>query len=198
MALHFIMLIVSALAVELQPFLLELQAQLVEKYSKKTALYRSEKHDLLVTGVGPIMAERTMGYYLEKHHPDEILNIGGAGILDPGLSLNRIFHISNCYSGKSLQREGLSLLNVVDVASCVSMSHPVVNEKEKNDLRFQTGAQLVDMECFTLAGIARNAGIKMHAVKITADHANEESNKIFLESMETGAQLLFEDLKNKL
>jgi nucleoside phosphorylase len=192
------MLIISALLIEMQPFISALQAQEIEKYSKKTALYHSEHHHLLVTGVGPIMAGRTLGHYFEKHTSTEILNIGGAGILDPALSLNQILHISNVYSGRTLQREGLHLLDLAHSASCVSMSHPVVSEMEKNELRFRTGAQLVDMECYTLALAAKQRGIKMSAVKITADHANEESNKIFLESMKSGAQLLYENIKNKL
>ncbi|MBW6457937.1 MAG: hypothetical protein K0B52_02125 [FCB group bacterium] len=192
------MLIISALLVELQPFISALQAQEIEKYSKRTALYQSENHQLLVTGVGPIMAERTLGHYFEKYGTAEILNIGGAGMLDPDLSLGQILHISNIYSGRTFQREGLRLLDMVHPASCVSMSHPVVSETEKNELRFRTGAQLVDMECFTIAHAAKERGIKMSAVKITADHANEESSKVFLESITAGAQLLFESLKNKL
>ncbi len=184
------MLLVSALPIEMAPLLSALNAQPVEKYSKKTGLYRAGHIDLLVTGVGPVMAKRSLLRYLEQHHPDRILNFGTAGILDDHLPVKTIYSISDCYQVETNEHKILITGKNLPIAISASAAHPVINTKEKYQIFQQTGAQLIDMECFTLAHIAAQAGIKMSAIKVTTDNADKETGNIFTQHIKLSAQLL--------
>ena len=184
------MLLVSALPIEMALLLSALKAQPVEKYSKKTGLYRAGHIDLLVTGVGPVMAKRSLLRYLEQHHPNRILNFGTAGILDDHLPVRAIYSISNCYQVGTNEHETLSTGKILPIVICASAVHPVINTKEKHQIFQQTGAQLVDMECFTLAHITAQTGIKMSAIKVTTDNADKETRNIFNQHIKLSVQLL--------
>ena len=192
------MLLVSALPIEMAPLLSALNAQPVEKYSKKTGLYRTDYIDLLVTGVGPIMAKRSLLRYLEQHHPDRILNFGTAGILDDHLPVKAVYSISDCYQVKTNEYETLATGKILLTAICASAAYPVISIKEKHQIFQQTGAQLVDMECFTLAHIAAQAGIKMSAIKVTTDNADKETIDIFTKHVQLSVQLLCDTVLNEI
>ncbi|MDZ7820742.1 MAG: hypothetical protein U5N26_02390 [Candidatus Marinimicrobia bacterium] len=63
------MLIAAALFVEAEPLISALNARMIEKYSKNTGLYRCHAHDILITGIGAKMAERTLLRYMGTYTP---------------------------------------------------------------------------------------------------------------------------------
>ncbi len=191
-ALNLHMLIAVALFVEAEPLISALNARRIEKYSKNTGLYRCHGHDILITGIGAKMAERTLLRYMERTHPAFLLNIGTAGMLDPGLSLNAVFEIPGCYNEALTRHETLCLKEGGQTAECVTVSRPLVYMNKRRQLFERSGAGLVDMECFALAETARQNGIKMSALKVTTDAADEATEARFAATLQPAVKQLTE------
>ncbi len=184
------MVIVSALEVEIAPILRALKARKAVQYGKRTALFSAGDHDLLVCGVGPRPAEQTLRSYLKDHRPDHILNIGTAGILAPGIGLREVFGIRQCAGDRGSAPLELVPWGAFPSAVCVSVGRPLNDEGEREALRLRTGAQLVDMECMTLAEIAGECRLGMSALKVTSDHADSRTREVFMEHLDRTADLL--------
>jgi len=194
-ALHFIMVIVAALSIEIAPLLNALSAKKVKAYSNKTALYQSEGYDILITGVGPIMAQRTLTAYLDEHQVDHILNIGTAGMLTPSLELGEIYHISSTLN-ENEEKIPLHLLSDESIESCLSVRRSIEDSTIRDTSYKKHGAGLADMECYTFASIAKEKNIPMSAMKITTDFADCESTEIFKKQVEESAKKLAIGVKN--
>ncbi|MDZ7796264.1 MAG: hypothetical protein U5N56_04095 [Candidatus Marinimicrobia bacterium] len=198
MALHFTMLIVSALFIEAAPLITALGARRAEKYSKKAVLYRSAKHDILITGVGKMMAERSFRRYRQNNHADIMLNIGTAGILDPSISLCHVFEISGSCSEEHLQGEELFLIDGHYTAKCLTVNKPLTDAAERERLFQCSGARLADMECYHLARMAVRSGIRMSALKVTTDFADENTAARFPDTARPAIRKLTETCMDKM
>ncbi len=195
--LHFIMVIVAALSIEIAPLLNVLSAKKVKTYSNKTALYQSEGYDILITGVGPIMAQRTLTAYLNEHQVDHILNIGTAGMLTPSLKLGEIYHISSTLT-ENEEKIPLHLLSDESIESCLSVKSSIEDSALKDTSHQKHGAGLADMECYTFASIAKEKNIPMSAMKITTDFADCETTDMFKKQVEESAIKLEKEVQNIL
>lgn len=193
--LDFIMLIVAALSIEIVPLLNALSAKKVKAYSNKTALYQSEKYDILITGVGPIMAQRTLTAYLDEHQVDHILNIGTAGMLTPSLELGKIYHISSTLT-ENEEMIPLHLLSDESIESCLSVKKSIEDSALRDTSHQKHGAGLADMECYTFASIAKEKNIPISAIKITTDFADCETTDMFKKQIEQSAKKLAIEAKN--
>lgn len=191
-ALDFTMLIVSALFIEAFPLIAALDARMAEKYSKKAVLYRSEKHDILITGVGKTMVERSFRRYRQNNHTDIMLNIGTAGILDPNIPLCRVFEITGSCSEEHLQGEELFLIDGNYTAKCLTVKKPLTNASEREKLFQCSGAHLADMECYHLTCMAIRNGIRMSALKVTTDLADENTATRFNDTVRPAIRKLTE------
>ncbi|MCK5816542.1 MAG: hypothetical protein KAH15_00925 [Candidatus Marinimicrobia bacterium] len=189
------MLIVAALSIEIVPLLNALSAKKVKAYSNKTALYQSEKYDILITGVGPIMAQRTLTAYLDEHQVDHILNIGTAGMLTPSLELGKIYHISSTLT-ENEEMIPLHLLSDESIESCLSVKKSIEDSALRDTSHQKHGAGLADMECYTFASIAKEKNIPISAIKITTDFADCETTDMFKKQIEQSAKKLAIEAKN--
>ncbi|MEA3391342.1 MAG: hypothetical protein U9Q91_00020, partial [Candidatus Marinimicrobia bacterium] len=183
------MLIVAALSIEIAPLLNALSAKKVKAYSNKTALYQSEEYDILITGVGPIMAQRTLTAYLDEHQVDHILDIGTAGILTPSLELGEIYHISSTLTEKE-EAIHLHLLSGESGEICLSVRHSIEDSTLRDISHKKHGAGLADMECYALASIAKERNIPISAIKIATDFADCETTEMFKKQIEQSAKTL--------
>jgi len=196
-ALHFIMVIIVALSIEVAPLMNALSVNKVKAYSNKTALYKSEGHDILITGVGPIMAQRTLTAYLDEYPTDHILNIGTAGMLSPSLELGELYHISSTLT-ENEDSISLHVLNDKLTESCLSVRRSINDSVTRDASHKKHGAGLADMECYTFASIAKEKNIPMSAMKITTDFADCETTDMFKKQIEQSAKKLAKEVQNIL
>ena len=189
------MLIIAALSIEIAPLLNALKAKKIRAYSNKTALYRSGDRDLLITGVGPIMAQRTLEAYLKDHTPDFILNIGTAGMLFENMELGKIYHISETVTENEVAIT-LDLLSDKEGEICLSVRRSIENNGKRELSREKYEARLADMECYTLAALAKENNIPMSAIKITTDFADCETADMFKKQVEESAKKLSDEVIN--
>lgn len=187
------MLIIAALSIEIAPLINVMHAEKVKTYSNKTALYRSGNHDLLVTGVGPVMAQRTLEAYLADHRPDFILNIGTAGMLTDEMELGKIHHIATTLTE---DEDPIHLHMLIDGPgeTCLSVRRNIDNRERRDRSHHQYRARLADMECYTLARLAESEKIPMSALKITTDFADCDTRDMFREQVESSAKKLAEEV----
>lgn len=187
------MLIIAALSIEITPLINGLHAEKVQAYSHKTALYRSGEHDLLVTGVGPIMAQRTLEAYLADHRPDFILNIGTVGMLTDKMELGKIHHIATTLTE---DEDPIHLHMLIDGPgeTCLSVRRNIDNRERRDRTHHQYRARLADMECYTIARLAGSEGIPVSAIKITTDFADCDTREMFREQVEGSAKKLAEEI----
>ncbi|MCF7833471.1 MAG: hypothetical protein K9N05_07850, partial [Candidatus Marinimicrobia bacterium] len=152
------MLIIAALSIEIAPLLNVLSAKKVKAYSNKTALFHAGKHDLLITGVGPIMAKRTLVAYLDEYRPNFILNIGTAGMLNQELKLGEIYHIASVIT-ENENEIALHLLTGEAGETCLSVRRCIEDSGLRDHSHKKHQARLADMECYAIAAIAKENNI---------------------------------------
>ncbi len=191
------MLIIAALSIEIAPLLNVLSAKKVKSYSNKTVLFRAGDHDVLITGVGPIMAERTLTAYLDEQRPDFILNIGTAGMLVETLELGKIYYISSVLT-ENEEAINLDLLKGESGETCLSVRQSINDSDRRDRSHKMHRASLADMECYTLAKIAKKKNIPMSAIKITTDFADYETTDMFKQQIENSAKILAQEVQNIL
>lgn len=187
------MLIIAALNIEIAPLLNAMSVRKIEAYSNKTALYRGKGHDILITGVGPVMAERTLRSYLEDHTPDFILNVGTAGMLLETMNLGEVYHIAATLT-ENEEAIPLHVLQDDQTETCLSVRRSIENADLRDHSHKEHKAKLADMECYTLASIAKEKNIPMSAIKITTDFADCESTEMFKKQIEKSAQKLADNV----
>ena len=197
MTLHFLMVIIAALSIEIAPLLNALSAKKLESYSNKTALFRAGDHDGVVCGVGPVMAERTFRTYLKTHKPDHVLNIGTAGMLLETMELGKVYHISQCMT----ENEAPIRLNVLTdeaAESCLSVRRSINDSSIRVASHKTYAATLADMECYTLAAIAKEMHIPMSAIKVTTDFADCDTTEMFKKQVDESAKQLAKEVQKVL
>ncbi|MDZ7820743.1 MAG: hypothetical protein U5N26_02395 [Candidatus Marinimicrobia bacterium] len=113
-------------------------------------------------------------------------------MLDPGLSLNAVFGITGCCNEELTRHEKLCFEESGKPAECVTVSRPLVSEGKRKQLFERSGAELVDMECFALAETARRNGVKMSALKVATDAADEATAARFAATLQPAVKQLTE------
>lgn len=187
------MLIVSALNIEIMPLVNALKAEKIRAYSNKTALYRSEDHDILVVGVGPLMAERTLLSYLEEYTPEHILNAGTAGKIIEELEIGGVYQIAKVMTDNEASID-LELLLEAKGEACLSLRRALTDEVQRDRSSRELGASLADMECYTLAKIAQDKHIPMSALKVVSDFADCGTREMFKQHIHEVSQTLCDEL----
>ena len=127
------------------------------------------------SGLGPVSARRRVAAYLADYVPRIVVATGFAGGLDPDLGVAEVVLDSNYSSERALahlrsddraelpRREG-RLLSVTEVVS---------SSEEKHEKFRSTGALAVDMETETVAGLCRERGIPLVALRAISDTAGD-------------------------
>jgi len=189
------MVITAALSIEMAPLLNALKAENIRAYSNKTGFYRGGGVDLLITGIGPAQAQRTLEAYLKENEPGHILNIGTCGMLFENMKLGEIHHIASTVTENE---DPIHLHMLIDKPGkiCLSVRRSIKEPGLRDSSQKKYKAHLADMECYTLAAVARRHNIPMSAIKITTDFADCETTEMFKKQVEGSAKKLADTIIN--
>lgn len=131
---------------------------------KNTALY--------LTRPG-VAAKEQLRRFLRLYSFDRIVSTGACGNLTAELKRHDGVTIGfACALGKK------TIPLAADGATCVSVNHLVTDDRVKADLRAQTGADILDMETYTIASIMAEkdfATIPFTAIRVVDDLPGEEN-----------------------
>lgn len=184
------MLIIAAFKAEVKPLICTLQAEHQASYPEGGQLYRCERSDILICGMGPDSASVNFRRYLSWEHPEKILNVGTGGILDPDLQLLQIVPVSRSLADYDKRRFELQNADPAVARSCITRKTPLSSREERNALYRNSGAALTDMELHALATIAAEHNIPLSAVKIASDFADENSRTQFFYQLGSATEKL--------
>lgn len=150
---------------------------------------------VLVTGVGKIHAASALAALLARQRPKSIVNLGTAGSLHPGLSGTQVirrviqhdfddeglFRLTGEYFGAPIELGGDGpVLATGDVF--------VSGGPARENLAAQ--ADLVDMEGYAVARVARDFGLDVMLVKEISDGAGADAFKSWRETVDDCAERL--------
>ena len=149
---------------------------------------------ILVTGVGKVCAASSVAAILSRRRPSRLINLGTAGALRPGLTgthvIGRviqhdfdnetIFSLTGAHFGEPVELGDGPVLASGDVF--VSGGEPRA--------RLAARADLVDMEGYAVARVARAFGLPVTLVKDVSDSAGEEAGKSWNETLDACAERL--------
>ncbi len=159
---------------------------------------------VLVTGVGKICAASALSAVLARQRPSRIINVGTAGALHAGLTGTQVI-------GRVLQHdfndEGVHALTGVHFGEPIDLGvvGPVlgsgdlfVSGGEVRERLVATGADLVDMEGYAVAWVARTFGLPVTLVKQVSDQAEDGAAGTWKESLDECAERLGEWLQREV
>lgn len=167
---------------------------LVVALEKEAAHLHAGDLPILVTGVGKVSAASSLSAILSRRRPSRIINLGTAGALREGLDgthvIGRaiqhdfdddaIFALTGTRFGDPIQLGDGPVLASGDVF--VSGGEPRT--------RLAARADLVDMEGYVVARIAREFGLPVTLVKEVSDSAGEDAGKSWTEAVDACAERL--------
>lgn len=145
---------------------------------------------VLVTGVGKICAAHALSAVLARQRPSSVINLGTAGALHPGLSGTLVV-------GRVLQHdfddEGIAALTGEHFGEPINLGGdgPVlgsgdvfISGGEARERLVKRGIDLVDMEGYAIARVAREFGLPVKLVKDISDSATDGASKTWKESVD--------------
>lgn len=165
---------------------------------REEAAHLGERIPVLLTGMGKINAAAALATVLAQGpRPSEVVNLGTAGALRPGLA-GRTHEI-----GRVLQHDidtpvlreltGRSYGDAITLADgdgpVLATGDLFVSDPAARD-RLALEADLVDMEGYALATVARRAGVPVRLVKHVSDEAGEGAARTWRESVDDCAKIL--------
>jgi adenosylhomocysteine nucleosidase len=150
---------------------------------------------VLLTGMGKVNAAMAVARLLAKERPSEIINLGTAGALKPGLHGT---HLINRVIQHDLDSATLHALTGMTVGAPISLADEglvlatgdafVSSDQVRHELAEH--ADLVDMEGYAVAAAALAAGVPVRLVKHISDGAGEEAGVTWKESVDACAREL--------
>ncbi len=184
--------IVSALKSELSP--LFSYFPVLEKLSiGGGAYYRSEFIQMVRAGVGRDNVRQVLDVFLNRNHPDLVLNIGLAGSLKPENEPGQIFYIREVLHETAKIAFNLpKLVSGLDLpaARLLTVDKAVTESGRRDRLHKKRHVELVDMEAYFLAQKCAEKGIPFCSIKIISDMANQETQKVFMGNYQEKSQML--------
>lgn len=127
----------------------------------------------VVSGTGIVRASRACRLLIDGHRPRLVISAGFAGGLTPRLTRGAVS------SPTRVLREGhdpigLSAVGDLGPATLVSIDRVACTAAEKSLLASATGADLVDMETWGVAEVARAAGLACASLRVVSDTGGED------------------------
>ena len=166
------------------------------------AAHLGEGLPVLLTGMGKVNASAALATVLARGpHPSEVVNLGTAGALRPGLQGTT--HEIGTVLQHDLDTEVLRTLTGETTGAPLTLDLPegaadglvlatgdlfVAEESARQRLAAQ--AHLVDMEGYALASVARAAGVRVRLVKYVSDEAVEGAATTWRDSVDACAKIL--------
>lgn len=151
---------------------------------------------VLVTGVGKICAASSLAAVLARQRPSSIINLGTAGALREGLSGTHMIgqvvqHDFNHELIKGLTGEAFGdPIDLGPKGPVLGSGDVFVAGGEERKSLLQRGIELVDMEGYAVAAVARNFGLAVTLVKEVSDEAGESAGKSWRDSLDECAERL--------
>ena len=167
----------------------------------KGSLYPSPGIHLLRTGIGRQSLEVTVLQYLQAYTPTRILNIGLAGALTDSLGTGELIAVSAVGGENAAVEYELPIFpgaEHVKTGKVITVGRPVLSRRRKVTLYQKYGKELVDMELFHLAAIAREKAIPVYSIKIVSDQADENAVQEFIKNYRTLGETLGRSIFERL
>ncbi len=161
------------------------------------AAYLGDAYPVLLTGIGKVNAAAALATVLARGgHPSEIVNLGTAGALRPGWSgTHQVAQVLQhdmdtpallALTGKSYGEP----LTVSEAAGpTLATGDLFVSDPAARD-RLAQEADLVDMEGYAIASVARMAGVPVRLIKHVSDEAGASAVRTWQESVDGCAKIL--------
>ncbi|GJF34472.1 nucleosidase [Kitasatospora sp. NE20-6] len=165
---------------------------------REEAAHLGERLPVLLTGMGKINAAASLATVLARGpHPSEVVNLGTAGALRPGLAggTHEIARVLQHDIDTPVLREltGRSYGEAITLADgdglTLATGDLFVSDPEARD-RLAREADLVDMEGYALVTVARGAGVPVRLVKHVSDEAGDGAARTWRESVDGCAKIL--------
>ncbi len=173
--------VVAALKAEVEPFL-EKSAVNERVKLKQATLYRTPHVDFLRTGMGKVNARLALQRYLQFFKTESVLNIGTAGALHSNPTIGAVYCINRILYEQGETYFDLPLLNPIqcrEKMGLLTVDEAVTANERRRTLNRRFGAELVDMEAFHLATVARAYDLSFYCIKAISDRAAEETSDEF-------------------
>ncbi|WP_432132459.1 nucleosidase [Streptomyces tendae] len=164
---------------------------------KEEAQYLNTSLPVLLTGMGKVNAATSLAAALAgSSKPSEVINLGTAGALRPGLTGT---HLIGKVIQHDLNSDLLRTLTGETYGAPLELSDPngptlatgdSFIEDEATRERLAVQAPLVDMEGYALAAAAHQAGVPLRIVKHVSDDAGEGASDSWRESVAVCARVL--------
>lgn len=172
--------------------------QFHNKIKIRTFDYKKYKIHIIITGVGHKKTKTTISKISDLIYSGYIINFGLAGALKQNLKIGEWKKITSClHENHSLiiNNSNQQSLAIATVKKCVS------SEKEKETLREKYNADIVDMEAYFIANLAKQKNLPCKIIKMISDLANENTKQSFNNSMKKyeaeATNFLIELIKNE-
>ncbi|MFC1418855.1 nucleosidase [Streptacidiphilus cavernicola] len=174
------------------------------------AAYLGPELPVLLTGMGKVNASTALAAVLARGpHPSEVVNLGTAGALRPGLTgtTHRIGTVLQHDLDTDLLRTltgevfGAPLpLELPDGAGegLVLATGDLFVAEESAKARLAERAHLVDMEGYAVASAARAAGVPVRLVKHVSDEATQGAAATWRDSVDACAKILADWVREDL
>ncbi len=161
--------------------------------AEEEAVHLNHDLPLLITGMGKVNAAVAVARVLASHRPSELVNLGTAGALRPGIKgtheISRVLqHDLDGTAIEALTGRPTGLpLDLRHEGPILATGDAFVSS-ETVRVRLAEHADLVDMEGYAVASAAHAAGVPVRLVKHVSDTADEEAALTWKDSVESCAR----------
>jgi len=151
---------------------------------------------VLVTGVGKVCAAASLAAVLARQRPSRLINLGTAGALDETLHGTQVV-------GRVIQHDfddegvfgltGQRFGEPIDLGAdgpVLASGDAFISGGDARDRLVRRGAQLVDMEGYAVARVARAFGLPLTLVKEISDGAGADAGRSWRETLDACAERL--------
>jgi len=149
---------------------------------------------ILVTGVGKICAASSLAAVLSRQRPSRIINLGTAGALREGLTGTHVVGraIQHDFDGETVfSLTGVHFGEPIEFGpGPVLASGDVFVSGGEARRRLAAQADLVDMEGYAVARVARDFGLQATLVKEVSDEAGADAGRNWREALDACAERL--------
>jgi adenosylhomocysteine nucleosidase len=130
----------------------------------------------VVAGAGLERAERGCRLLIDGHRPGLIVSAGFAGGLAAGIERGRVVSplLAIRAGHESIPLVDMAAGGIAKSAAIITIDHVAVTAQEKQSLAATTGADLVDMETWGVARVAREAGLGCIGLRVVSDTVSDE------------------------
>jgi len=127
-----------------------------------------------VAGVGGERAARAVQLLSIGHHPRLIVTAGFAGGLDPAVPRGSVVRPTEARDER--RREPIPLLTDAGgpTLPILTVGRIIATAREKQALFNSSGARVVDMETYSVAVAAREAGLRCACIRVVSDDAGHD------------------------